>query len=951
MNPLNNYVCERLYSREFGEALVNKYNYSEDSIKKGANMKSVLLSILLFSVVAIAAPNSPSHLSLVPSSTTVDISWQDNSNDETGFKIFRDGHLIHTTQANQTHFKDIGLQADTTYRYTIKATDDANGLEYSDKHLIMHGRFKSDEHVTFYIDADNNPNTGYNGKHSEIKGADYLIQDGDSAVYKYPANATGWKWDKVGTAHFQKTSTQASTDMPENLIHLGSSFKFVGSVSSSDWKSTTYSDYAEVKDSAEIGSNKLKIMFSKSESGIELDAITSQDSALLHDSISLFDLEVSKITDTMHPYHVKADSGWQTSSITQNENSVTLRWSHPIDTNLPSSLNVIATVLVDNGIAKWDLKVTGLDTQHTLMDTIFPQFDIQAAGDDHLFVPYKFGKVVDNPASHDIGFTNLQYPRGWRATMQFMAYYNNHYGLYFGIHDPQANIKKLSATQQNGAVHIAVSVPAPNKTRAGNNWEFPGEFEIDIFNGDWYDAAMIYKRWVYAKADYKPSQTLRQSAKNLKNIDIWGDRNVYEDSKNRSDSWLADNIIDANRALNPQGEPHIDFATYLFAASGKVNEDDMPRFYPSETTKYINAQLKQAGIPTMMYTNGYGYDIEMQDSDETVPPFEEMKAYAAKQSNHHYYQQLWDAKDGNNQVHITTARMCPTQQKWQDVLVNVHKKEIAPIGLSGVLLDQMSAANAVECFDPNHSHPLGGGHYWRDGYNTLLNRVRASYPEGTFLVTEGVSDDMINMVDGFELIHNYVYDGGVPAMSVLYGDKVAFIGISAGAKNSYDYNEMYTLKAYSYALGMTTGYFFMDFKENTNVVAYLRKLAMLKDKLETYISYGDMARKPEVTIQNNPTIHIARDGLEMDTHALQYAAWKSKDGKSVAFVFINGQEPSRQALNFSFSIDGATYGLHGNLKLKRVHANTEEDLQIAGDSQAVTLGAADAVAYILSESN
>lgn len=112
-----------------------------------------------------------------------------------------------------------------------------------------------------------------------------------------------------------------------------------------------------------------------------------------------------------------------------------------------------------------------------------------------------------------------------------------------------------------------------------------------------------------------------------------------------------------------------------------------------------------------------------------------------------------------------------------------------------------------------------------------------------------------------------------------------------------------------------------------------------------------MARKPEVTIQNNPTIHIARDGLEMDTHALQYAAWKSKDGKSVAFVFINGQEPSRQALNFSFSIDGATYGLHGNLKLKRVHANTEEDLQIAGDSQAVTLGAADAVAYILSESN
>jgi transposase InsO family protein len=32
LRPLNNYVLERFYSREFGEALVIKYDYSEVSI-------------------------------------------------------------------------------------------------------------------------------------------------------------------------------------------------------------------------------------------------------------------------------------------------------------------------------------------------------------------------------------------------------------------------------------------------------------------------------------------------------------------------------------------------------------------------------------------------------------------------------------------------------------------------------------------------------------------------------------------------------------------------------------------------------------------------------------------------------------------------------------------------------------------------------------------------------
>ncbi len=907
----------------------------------------------MFSVVAVAVPNNPSNLRLVPGTTTVDISWQDNSDNESGFKIFRDGKLIHVTNANETHFKDSGLTPSTTYSYEIKATDDMSvySVEYikESNRLVMHGIFASDSHLAFYIDADNDPQTGYSGNIRQIRGADYLIVD--SVVYRYPPNTTGWHWDEIGNTPFQRDNTHVTANIPQNLIHLGEDFKFLASLSTHNWDRTLYSNIKEIGDTITVGSDNLMITFLKRSSGIKLDSVTTNGRDILQNSISLFDLSVAKVDDIAHPISLKADSDWQNVTLSQNGNRATLTWSHPTKPNLPTSLTVTATVEVDNDKAKWDLKVQGLGTHHTLMDTTFPQFDIKADGNDHLFVPFKFGKVVDNPAANDIGFNNLQYPRGWSATMQFMAYYNSNYGLYLGIHDPHANIKQLQATHHNGAVHIVVTVPAPNKTIAGNDWEFPGEFEMDIFSGDWYDAAMIYKKWVYAEADYKPSQTLRQSTKNLKKIDIWGVVNVYKDSKVLNNSNFADRIKEANNLLNPQGQPHIDFANYFLAASGKVNEDDMPRFYPSATTIYLNDQLKSAGIPTMMYTNAYGYDIEMDDSDEIVPPFEEMKAYAAKHRNGQIYQKTWNAQDGNQQIPITTAYMCPTQKRWQDLLVNVHKNKITPLGLSGVLLDQMSAANARECFDPNHAHPLGGGHYWHDGYKRLTDRIRSAYPAGTFLVTEGASDDMMNMVDGFELVHNYLYDGVVPALSVLYGDKVSFIGISAGVggRKAYDYNEMYSLKAYSFALGMTTGYFYLDFKDKPNVVNYIRKLSLLKEKLEAYISYGTMARKPIVSIQNNPQIHITVSDQSMTAGALQYSAWKHKDGKSVAFVFINGQEPGRQTLNFSFSIDPTRYGLHGDLKLKRITHNGEEDVQIGANQRVdITLDAADAVAYVLS---
>ncbi len=69
-------------------------------------------------------PIEPAELvTTVISPTEINLVWIDNSRNETGFKIEREGRLIHTTEPDVTHYQDSGLTCDTTYDYAIKATN------------------------------------------------------------------------------------------------------------------------------------------------------------------------------------------------------------------------------------------------------------------------------------------------------------------------------------------------------------------------------------------------------------------------------------------------------------------------------------------------------------------------------------------------------------------------------------------------------------------------------------------------------------------------------------------------------------------------------------------------------------------------------------------------------------------------------------------------------------
>jgi lysophospholipase L1-like esterase len=147
--------------------------------------------------------------------------------------------------------KGYDLSLNARHPKTEISSVDASVMDGKNIMLTMTGRFPKDNHQGFFIDSDNNPNTGYVGGFKEIHGADYLLQE--NGLHKYPENAQGWRWDRVTSeARIVGTSitgirSRASTNyFPLSLLSVENTFRFTAVTTTSDWSKNYY--YPQMKE-------------------------------------------------------------------------------------------------------------------------------------------------------------------------------------------------------------------------------------------------------------------------------------------------------------------------------------------------------------------------------------------------------------------------------------------------------------------------------------------------------------------------------------------------------------------------------------------------------------------------------------------------------------------------------------------------------------------------------
>ncbi len=242
----------------------------------------------------VTIPNNPSNGSASAiSSSQIDISWNDNSNNEDNFQIQRsptgngDWSQIATVNANTTNYSNTGLNANTTYHYRVRARNTAGNSNWSNttsattqsggssssitidgnasdwngisvlasesgQHLTTL-KATSDEthlyillqgsnistHTQVFINSDNNTNTGYHSPNWSSSGADYMIENNE--LYKSTGNNAGWNWSYQGTAGIlhAKNSNVVEISIEKTKINPNSTISIGASDLNSSWNITS----------------------------------------------------------------------------------------------------------------------------------------------------------------------------------------------------------------------------------------------------------------------------------------------------------------------------------------------------------------------------------------------------------------------------------------------------------------------------------------------------------------------------------------------------------------------------------------------------------------------------------------------------------------------------------------------------------------------------------------
>ena len=178
------------------------------------------------------------------------------------------------------------------------------------------------------------------------------------------------------------------------------------------------------------------------------------------------------------------------SEISEAQNKHFFLWNDLPIPDSPGRFSVKVTLDLSDDLARWYIEV---ESSEDIFDVAFPRLNgIGPLGrhghDDVAVIPDRSGVLMRDYSR--IGTVNLTYGAG--CSMQFFAFYDRHGGMYAATHDASMLAKNFQLSRQlDNSLNFAVST-IPGLCRS---YRQPFPFVMRFFDGDWFDAAQIYREW------------------------------------------------------------------------------------------------------------------------------------------------------------------------------------------------------------------------------------------------------------------------------------------------------------------------------------------------------------------------------------------------------------------------------------------------------------------------
>ncbi len=96
---------------------------------------------------------------------------------------------------------------------------------------------------------------------------------------------------------------------------------------------------------------------------------------------------------------------------------------------------------------------------------------------------------------------------------------------------------------------------------------------------------------------------------------------------------------------------------------------------------------------------------------------------------------------------LPCAPMDVSTKFWRDKYAGIADTVVQQYGIDGLYMDQ--AVLSLVCWSPDHGHPVGGGHYWMDGFRALAADLRRRNGVSLGLGGEGGGESWLPDLDLF----------------------------------------------------------------------------------------------------------------------------------------------------------------------------------------------------------
>jgi hypothetical protein len=203
--------------------------------------------------------------------------------------------------------------------------------------------------------------------------------------------------------------------------------------------------------------------------------------------------------------------------------------------------------------------------------------------------------------------------------------------------------------------------------------------------------------------------------------------------------------------------------------------------------------------------------------------------------------------------------------------------------IDGVYFDLIAATVPIPCSSTKHGHLPGGGSYWSEGYDRMIEGIKAGRTSESFYMSESTGETYVGTFDAL-LCWKWVQNDLVPAFPAIYAGYVQMVGResdSVGTELGFRYHFGEAM-----LFGQQPGWFYGGQGISEARLVFMKQVVDARMENIDLFNYGKLLRPPVVETDLAPV-----DGYRQVISGV----WQSEDGGKTVLFVINVSEQATSA--------------------------------------------------------